>query len=154
MNEKPTTEKLEGNDPTASSDFLHPSNDPARNASVRSRASRGGRGSVADTTRRNINSKLANPLAGFSRSELQAEGRAYAKQHGILEEEDLRAFELGAILAQAPEKYDRLKNIASDEEMTVLTKEYTNKWSQPFLLYLVIILCSTCAAVQGMVSDL
>jgi hypothetical protein len=38
--------------------------------------------------------------------------------------------------------------------MTVLDKEYTNKWSQPFILYLVIVLCSTCAAVQGMASDM
>ena len=37
-----------------------------------------------------------------------------------------------------------------EEELEVLRKEFTNRWSQPKLLYLVIILCSTCAAVQGM----
>jgi hypothetical protein len=124
--------------------------DPDRNASVTSRRARG---SVVEATRRNVNAKLANPLAGMSIEELREEGREYAKFHGIVEEEDMRAFELGAILAQRPEKYDRVKEYSSEEEMQRLDREYTHKFSHPGLLYLVIILCSTCAAVQGMVSS-
>jgi hypothetical protein len=117
-------------------------------------AARQARGSIsstaADRARRNMNAKLANPLDGYSFTELQQMGRAYAKLHAIAEPEDIRAFELGAILAQTPEKFDRLRNHVTAEEMNVLQKEFDNRWSQPKLLYLVIVLCSTCAAVQGM----
>lgn len=105
---------------------------------------------AAERARRNLNAKLANPLNGYSFSELQGLGRDYAKMHAIAEPEDVRAFELGAVLAQAPEKFDKIKDIANAEEMAVLEKEFSNRWSQPKLLYLVIVLCSTCAAVQGM----
>jgi sugar porter (SP) family MFS transporter len=112
------------------------------------------RGSVASTAaeraRRNLNAKLANPLDGYSFAELEGLGRDYAKTHAIGEAEDIRAFELGAVLAQAPEKYEIIRDHCSTEEMTVLENEFNSRWSQPKLLYLVIVLCSTCAAVQGM----
>jgi len=77
-------------------------------------------------------------------------GRDYALKHAIAEPEDVRAFELGAILGKQAEKYEKIRNEVSPEEMAVLEKEFSSRWSQPRLLYLVIILCSTCAAVQGM----
>jgi hypothetical protein len=153
MSEKPIAEKATGSDSLPPSDPNHPSNDPNRTASIVSAGSRRARGSVAVSARRNVNAKLSNPLSGFTIDELRAEGRAYAKKHGIVDDEDLRAFELGAILAQQPEKYKRLSGDANEDEMTVLRNEYESKWSQPFILYLVIVLCSTCAAVQGMVSS-
>jgi len=104
-----------------------------------------------DVVRQNVNAKLANPLKGMSMDELREAGRDYAKSKDINDGEDVRAFELGAILAQKPERYDRLKGMAKEEEMQVLDKEFTHKWSQPWKMYLVIVLCSTCAAVQGMV---
>jgi hypothetical protein len=102
----------------------------------------------------NANAKLANPLAGLSVAELRSAGRAYALSRGIADADDVRAFELGAVLAQRPERWERVGGGegASEQELRVLEKEYSNKWSQPPLLYLVIVLCSTCAAVQGMVS--
>lgn len=100
----------------------------------------------------NANAKLANPLLGLSVAELRSAGRAYALSRGIADPEDVRAFELGAVLAQRPEKWERVGGSegANEEELRVLEKEYANKWSQPPLMYLVIVLCSTCAAVQGM----
>jgi hypothetical protein len=112
------------------------------------------RSSFHDRAKRNINAKLANPLDHLTLDELRSSGSDYAKLHGMTDPDDLRAFELGAILAQYPERWSRLKGMATDEEMTVLEKEFTNRWSQPRLLYLVIVLCSTCAAVQGMGSSL
>jgi len=112
------------------------------------------RGSVASTAadraRRNVNMKINNPLDGYTESELRVMGSNYAKMHAIAEPDDIRAFELGAILAQHPEDFRRISNHASQEEMAVLEKEYASRWSQPAILYLVIVLCSTCAAVQGM----
>jgi hypothetical protein len=102
-----------------------------------------------DQLRANVNAKIANPLAGFSHSELAEKGEDYAKKFGIGGEEDVRAFRIGAILAQDPNRHAQVDGI-SEEESATLSKEISHRWSQPRLLYLVIILCSTCAAVQGM----
>jgi hypothetical protein len=112
------------------------------------------RGSVASTAadraRRNVNMKINNPLDEYTQSELRTMGIAYAKMHGMADPEDVRAFEIGAVLAQEPQKFERIRDQTSPQEMAVLEKEYASRWSQPAILYLVIILCSTCAAVQGM----
>jgi hypothetical protein len=102
----------------------------------------------------NANARLANPLRGLSVAELRGAGRGYALSRGIVEPADVRAFELGAVLAQRPERWERVGGVeggADEAELRVLEREYGNKWSHPPLLYLVIVLCSTCAAVQGMV---
>jgi len=104
---------------------------------------------TADQLRANINAKIANPLAGFSHKELSEKGEAYVRKFQIGEEEDIRAFRLGAILAQDPFRHAEVNGLTA-EESQVLEREIINKWSQPRLLYLVIILCSMCAAVQGM----
>jgi MFS family permease len=77
------------------------------------------------------------------------QGEAFVREHQIGDDEDMRAFRLGAILAQDPNRHAEIDGLNEDER-TVLGNEISSKWSQPKLLYLVIILCSTCAAVQGM----
>lgn len=107
--------------------------------------------SAAERARRNLNAKLANPLASYTYDELRKMGRAYAYEHAIAEKEDVRALEIGACLARDPENVSKARELGvTDEEYAVLEKETTHRWSQPWTLYLVIILCSTCAAVQGM----
>lgn len=107
-------------------------------------------GTVAERARRNLNAKLANPLAGYSHEELRRQGYNFAVTNLIGEDEDdIRAFELGAILAQAPEKYEQVQGL-TPKELDVLQHEFTNRWSQPTLMYVVIVLCSLSAAVQGM----
>ncbi|KAF2016999.1 putative MFS sugar transporter [Aaosphaeria arxii CBS 175.79] len=107
--------------------------------------------SAAERARRNMNAKLANPLQDYTYGELRKMGRAYAYEHAIAEKDDVRAFEIGACLARDAEDLSRAKELGiTDEEFEVLEKENTHRWSQPFTLYLVILLCSTCAAVQGM----
>lgn len=101
--------------------------------------------------RANINAKIANPLAGFTHDELATKGEEYVRKYQIGDEEDIRAFRLGAILAQDPNKHASVEGL-TPEEAAALEEEITHKWSQPKLLYLVIVLCSTCAAVQGMVT--
>ena len=76
-------------------------------------------------------------------------GKNYAMKHQIGDKEDIRAFQMGACLAQEPSKYNSVEGL-TQEELAILHKEYTNRWSQPKLMYIVILLCSTCAAVQGM----
>ena len=120
-----------------------------RNHSVAHSSNRRGSLTVAERARRNANAKLANPLAGYSHAELKNMGATFVKNYQIGDEEDIRAFELGACLAQDPTKYNTVQGLRT-EEVEVLRNEFASRWSQPKLLYLVIILCSTCAAVQGM----
>ncbi|KAI1816382.1 sugar transporter-domain-containing protein [Poronia punctata] len=93
--------------------------------------------------------KLENPLAGLSPTELAERGEAFCRQHGITDEEDVRAFRLGAQIAGDMNKYDTVEGL-TDSEREVLDREETHKWSNPPMLYAVIVICSLCAAVQGM----
>lgn len=119
------------------------------NASVRHESNVGKENMDRDQLRANVNAKIANPLAGLTRAELFKKGEDYVREHQIGDDEDIRAFQLGAILAQDPNRYAEIDGLTA-EECAVLEKEITHKWSQPRLLYVVIILCSVCAAVQGM----
>lgn len=106
-------------------------------------------GTAAERARRNINAKLSNPLAGFSHAELRKQGRHFALTHEIGDESDIRAFELGAVLAQAPERYASIADL-TNQEREILRREFANRWAQPWTMYAVIALCSLSAAVQGM----
>ena len=88
-------------------------------------------------------------MAGITHAKLEEMGENYAKKHQIGDEEDLRAFRKGACLAQDPRGYHQVSGLTA-EETDVLQNEYDNRWAQPKLMYIVIILCSLCAAVQGM----
>ena len=104
---------------------------------------------AADRMRRNASAKLANPLAGISHAQLEEMGASYARKHHIGDEEDIRAFRMGAVLAQEPRRFAQVQGLTGMES-EVLKKEFDNRWAQPKLMYMVIALCSTCAAVQGM----
>lgn len=104
---------------------------------------------AAERARRNLNAKLANPLAGYTQDELRKQGLRFAITHQMGDEEDIRAFEMGAVLAQAPERFEEIEGL-TPEELEVLRKEFSNRWSQPTLMYMVIVICSISAAVQGM----
>mgnify|MGYP006996944150 CR=1 FL=1 len=104
---------------------------------------------TAEHARRNLNAKLSNPLAGFSHTELRDQGRTFAELHEMGDESDIRAFELGAVLAQSPERYDNVAGL-TNKEKAVLRREVTHRWSQPWKMYVVITLCSLSATVQGM----
>ncbi|KAJ5693423.1 hypothetical protein N7462_002846 [Penicillium macrosclerotiorum] len=106
-------------------------------------------GTAAERARRNINAKLSNPLAGYSHTELRKQGRNFALIHEIGDQSDVRAFELGAVLAQNPERYENVAGLTSQEK-ELLRREFAYRWSQPRKMYAVIALCSLSAAVQGM----
>jgi hypothetical protein len=93
--------------------------------------------------------KLANPLAGYSPEDLRRQGAQYARLNDMVEVEDIRAFEIGAVLAQEPGAFSEMMEL-TEEERVVLQGEVSSRWSQPKALYLVVVLCSTCAALQGM----
>lgn len=102
---------------------------------------------VIDPAAENINAKLANPLAGIPQDQLLRDGAAFARKHNLSHLEN--EFAKGAIVAQDPLGFENL-DILTEEEKAVLRREQTHRWSQPFTLYWLVIMCSICAAVQGM----
>lgn len=106
-------------------------------------------GKDADRRRRELNLRIANPLSGYNAQQLGDLGEQYCRENSLGDEEDIRAFRLGAQVAQDPLKHAQVEGL-TDEERRIFQDEVDHKWRQPKLLYLVIVLCSTCAAVQGM----
>ncbi|KAL8807642.1 MAG: hypothetical protein Q9182_000626 [Xanthomendoza sp. 2 TL-2023] len=112
-------------------------------------ALRAGATTAAERARRNVNAKLASPLAGISHAVLEDMGARYARKYQVGDQDDIRAFSKGAVLAQDPSKYHTVAGLTEEEQMVLHTEEH-HRWHQPPLLYIVIVVCSTCAAVQGM----
>ncbi|KIK67041.1 hypothetical protein GYMLUDRAFT_37077 [Collybiopsis luxurians FD-317 M1] len=96
---------------------------------------------------RNLNAKLANPLAHLTQEQLMEEAKVFAEAHGL---EDLVVeFQKGALVAQDPSNFENLTQL-DEQDKSVFRRELTHKWDQPKMLYYLVILCSGCAAVQGM----
>jgi hypothetical protein len=91
--------------------------------------------------------RLANPLAGLSPERLGAMGEDYARLAGLTSEEDMRAFRLGAMIAGDQNQYDSIPDLTA-REREVLVRETTHKWSNPSMLYWVIVSTWTTLAPQ------
>jgi hypothetical protein len=102
-----------------------------------------------ERTRRRLNLKLANPLGNFHVDKVGDMGEQYCREFALGEAEDIRAFRLGAMVAKDPNMFREVEGLTEDER-NVFSDELEHKWRQPKKLYLVILLCSLCAAVQGM----
>ena len=104
-----------------------------------------------EATRRRLeaSAKLENPLHGLTPEDLAQRGEEFCARHGIEDAEDVRAFRLGAVIAGNMNKFDAVDGL-TDREREALDREITHKWKNPTMLYAVIVICSLCAAVQGM----
>lgn len=91
---------------------------------------------------------LNDPLASYDEDEVEGLAEVYAREHGLSDSNDISSFKAGALLAKDPDSA-RARNELSREEIDYLDKEITSKWSLPSLFIKVILLCSVCAAVQG-----
>lgn len=104
--------------------------------------------------------RLENPLHGLSAAELAARGEAFCAKHGLgADESDVRAFRIGAVIAGMGAEAARQVggggsegngDKLTEDERQVLEREVTHKWHNPRMMYAVIVICSLCAAVQGM----
>lgn len=93
---------------------------------------------------------LRNPLAGMSEEEVMRDVDDFVESRGLQEHRE--AFHKGALLARVNQRPDGFEyvDILSEEEKEVLRRETTSRWSQPFMLYFLVILCAGSAIVQGM----
>lgn len=94
--------------------------------------------------------KLQNPLVGLSHEEVLQGADEFVDSKGLSEHRE--AFRKGALLAQATNIPNGFEDVAmlNEEEKTVLRKEVTHRWHQPFMLYFLCGLCAGSAVVQGM----
>lgn len=103
--------------------------------------------SLANSNVEQLSAVFENPLAGKTREELLADVEAFCQQWELMDH--IEDFRKGALVAQNPRDYADMPELsAADRE--VIEREHTHRWSQPFTLYWLCIMCSLAAAVQGM----
>ena len=94
--------------------------------------------------RRMSSNKAAHPLAGYTHEQLAQMGEKYARDHqNLTDEEEIRAFRIGAVIAgdmdidddltSLREKYERVEGL-TEEERTTLVNEVEHKWKNPGML--------------------
>jgi hypothetical protein len=94
--------------------------------------------------------KLRNPLAGLSEEQVVADVDAWCVEKGLQEHQD--TFRKGALIARVGQRDDGFEYVSqlSGEEKDLLRHEIQHRWSQPFMLYFLVVLCAGSAIVQGM----
>lgn len=94
-----------------------------------------------------LNAIFENPLANVSKDQLFADVERFCKEYNLTDH--VEDFKKGALVSQNPSGAEDLVELNEDEKET-LRRERTHKWSQPWALYHLTIMCSVAAAVQGM----
>lgn len=87
-----------------------------------------------------------NPLMGHSQAEILEDAEHFAKENGL--DEYVEVIKRGALVAQNPINVDGVPGL-TDEEKAALKHEIDKPWSQPFMLYYLVVMCSLAACVQG-----
>jgi hypothetical protein len=108
-------------------------------------------GSIANGNRKaSVAAKLRNPLAGFSEEQVLVDVELWCTEKGLIQ--DLDSFRKGALIARMGQRDDGYEyvSILSEDEKNWLRHESTHRWSQPFMLYFLVVLCAGSAIVQGM----
>jgi hypothetical protein len=97
-----------------------------------------------------VAAKLRNPLAGLSEQQVLADVETWCTEKGL--QSDLESFRKGALIARVGQREDGFEYVdaLSAEEKDTLRHEINHRWSQPFMLYFLVVLCAGSAIVQGM----
>ncbi|KAF7563093.1 hypothetical protein G7046_g1032 [Stylonectria norvegica] len=133
---------------TSSEDMSHTEVDHTEHQYTRPSAD-----ALFDSNKPLSSAKAAHPLAGYTRDQLANMGEQYARDHqGLNDEDEIRAFRLGAIIAgdmdvddnpgSLREKYAQVEGLTDDERHT-LVNEVEHKWKNPGMLYFLV-------TIQGM----
>lgn len=95
----------------------------------------------------NLSAVFENPLAVRTKEELMSDVETFCQKFDLMDFID--DFRKGALVAQSPRDAQHLTELSA-EDKEVLEREHTHRWSQPFTLYWLCVMCSLAAAVQGM----
>lgn len=105
------------------------------------------RKSIMDVDDAHLSAAFENPLAGISKEQLMQDIETFCRENNLMDHID--AFRKGALVAQNPRNTASMTEL-NDEDRIILDREHTHRWSQPWTLYWLVIMCSLAAAVQGM----
>lgn len=103
--------------------------------------------SFVDVDMDKLSAAFENPLSGVPKAQLLEDVETFCQEHNLMDHIDV--FRRGALVAQRPNETDSIEELTA-EDRDVLNREKTHRWSQPFTLYWLVIMCSLAAAVQGM----
>lgn len=97
-----------------------------------------------------VSAQLRNPLAGLSEEDVLRDVERFVDEKGLQDSRD--DFRKGALLSRVINRPNGFEHVSSlsDEEREALRYEVTHRWSQPFMLYFLVVLCAGSAIVQGM----
>ncbi|KAJ4375227.1 hypothetical protein N0V83_002313 [Neocucurbitaria cava] len=97
-----------------------------------------------------VAAKIRNPLAGLNEEQVIADVDAWCAEKGLQEHQVV--FRKGALIARVGQRDDGFEYVSQldAEEKSILRYEVTHRWSQPFMLYFLVVLCAGSAIVQGM----
>ena len=97
-----------------------------------------------------VAAKLRNPLAGLTEEQVIADVDAWCIEKNLREHQDV--FRKGALIARVGQRDDGFEYVTqlSTEEKEWLRHEISHRWSQPKMLYFLVVLCAGSAIVQGM----
>lgn len=95
----------------------------------------------------NLSAVFENPLSRRTKEELMADVEAFCQKFQLMDH--IEDFRKGALVAQDPKNAPNMTEL-STEDKEVIEREHTHRWSQPFTLYWLCVMCSLAAAVQGM----
>lgn len=97
-----------------------------------------------------VAAKLRNPLTGMSEEDCIADVDQWCEDKGLSEYQAV--FRKGALLARVNQRSDGFEYLdaISEGEKAALREEVEKRWSQPFMLYFLVVLCAGSAIVQGM----
>ncbi|KAK3066722.1 hypothetical protein LTR53_016811 [Teratosphaeriaceae sp. CCFEE 6253] len=97
-----------------------------------------------------VAARLKNPLLGMSESDVLRDADLFVDSKDLSAYRD--SFRKGAMLARVGQREDGFEQltIISEEEKGWLRHEVHHRWSQPFMLYFLVVLCAGSAIVQGM----
>lgn len=95
--------------------------------------------SFADIDESELSAAFENPLAGIEKHQLMKNVEDFCKDHNLME--FVEDFKKGALVAQNPGDWRNMAEL-SEEERLVLERETTHRWSQPWMLYWLVVMCS------------
>ncbi|GJE88507.1 hypothetical protein PsYK624_045900 [Phanerochaete sordida] len=126
--------------------LLVPEDDISSGASGRLSTSTGKESISKESTTSAASASSENPLKAKSQDEVVADAERFAREHGL--EAYVEVLKRVALVAQNPDALDRVPGL-TDEEKAALRLEVEKPWSQPFMLYYLVVMCSLAACVQG-----
>ena len=97
-----------------------------------------------------VAAKLRNPLGGMTDDEVIKDVDTFIETRGLAHKREI--FHKGALMARVqnrPNGFEKI-DMLSEEEKSWLRHEDCHRWSQPFMLYFLVVLCAGSAIVQGM----